>query len=84
MTRIALWLTEEESKAWIADEDEARFEASERMVHLACALRMECVLMLADHRVVGLCPGVETTVHVVRDEPTAPILRVVKDDEETP
>jgi hypothetical protein len=78
MTRIALWLTEDESKQWINNEGEIRREASERMVHMACALRMECVLMLADHTVVCCCPGVETMVRVVRDEPVAAARRAAK------
>jgi len=79
MTRLAVWLTEEETAQWL--DGSLRAEASDRMVHIACALRTECVLMLADHTVVMMCPGRETTVQRVDgDATTAPALRLVRDE----
>jgi hypothetical protein len=79
VTRLALWLTEEETAQWV--DGSLRAEASERMVHIACALRTECVLMLADHTVVSACPGREIIVERVDVEATnAPALRLVRDE----
>jgi hypothetical protein len=81
MNRLALWLTEEETAQWI--EGSLRREASERMVNIACALRTECVLMLADHTVVSMCPGREIVVERVNpNETNGPSLRLVREEGE--
>lgn len=69
-----LALSEEETKLWRADCG-FRGEVCQQVERVACALRRETRLMLADGNEVLMVPGREISVRIVRDEPRLRLVR---------
>lgn len=69
-----LTLSKEETDLWEQDYG-FRGQVTEQLGNLACSLRRETRLMLADGSVVLMVPGVEMRVRIVRDEPRLRLVR---------
>jgi hypothetical protein len=74
-----LALSEEKTAIWFENLG-FRGEGCQQVEHVACALRRETRLMLADGSEVLMVPGVATRVRIVRDEPRLRLVRETGDE----
>ena len=74
-----LALSEEETAIWREDCG-FRGEVCQQVEAVACALRRETRLMLADGTEVLLVPGRSISVRIVRDEPRLRLVRETGDE----